>query len=290
MVFVQLLINGVHLGALYALMAAGFSVIFGATRIFHCAHGATFTLAGYAFFRCYSVLGLPWPLAIAGAVAVAIAFGVLLDLVVYRPIKRHENAFFTVFAGSLGVAVIVQNIVMLLFGREYIVASTPLSRSVVLLPEVFVSPLAAIAIGAALLFFGGVHIFMTRTHVGIALRALSDSPQLIRAYGMSPERLSRGAFALGSLLVVPAAILTSATSGLNASSGNHVMLVSLAATIMGGVGNVWGTAAAGLLLGVAENLALAWVDPQWSEAVTFAMLLLVISVRPAGLFGRTLVS
>jgi branched-chain amino acid transport system permease protein len=290
MVFVQLLINGVQLGALYALMAAGFSVIFGTTRIFHCAHGAAFTLAGYAFFECYSALRWPWPLAVVVAAAVTIAFGVLLDVLVYRPIKRHENAFFTVFAGSFGVAIVVQNIVMLLFGREFVVASTPLSQSVAVLPEVFVSPMGVVAIGGALLFFGGVHLFTTRTDAGIALRALSDSPELVRAYGMSPERLSRCAFALGSLLVVPAAILTSSTTGLNASVGNHVVLVSLAATIMGGVGSVWGAAAAGLLLGVAENLALAWLDPQWSEAVTFAMLLLVITFKPAGLFGRTLMS
>lgn len=290
MLFIQLLVNGIQVGALYALTAAGFSMIFGATRIFHFAHGATFTLAGFAFYECYATLHWPWLAGALVAAVVAVAFGVLLERFVYQPIKRHENSFFTLFAGSFGVAIVVQNAVALLFGRGFVAVSTPLSQGVAVLPGVFVSPLAWVAVACALVCFGGVHAFLTRTHTGMALRALSDSPELVRAYGLSPGRLSRHAFALGSLLVVPAAILTSATSGLNASIGHHVMLISLAATIVGGVGSLRGAACAGLFLGLAENIALGWFDPQWGEAVTFVLLFLFILFKPSGFFGRAVVS
>jgi branched-chain amino acid transport system permease protein len=289
MLLLQLLFNGIQLGALYALTAGGFSLIFGATRIFHFAHGAAFMIAGYAFYEIHDKLHLPWYLALIVSALVTVAFGVLLDRLVYTPIKRHENSFFTLFAGAFGVGIIVQNMIGFFFGRGFVAISTPLSKGVPLLPGLYVSPLAGIAVVVALLAFFGLHAFLSRSHTGMALRALADSPELVRAYGMSPQKLSQIAFALGSLLVVPAAILSGASAGLNPSVGSHVMLISLAATIVGGVGSLRGAAFAGLLLGLAESLALAWFSSQWSEAVVFVVLFLFILFRPSGFFGRALV-
>lgn len=286
MLFLQLLVNGIQVGALYALTAVGFSLIFGSTRIFHVAHGATFTLAGYVFYELYSVAGAPWIAALAAATAAAGIFGVLVDRFVYAPIQRHEGSFFTVFVASFGISIVVQNLVGTAFGRGFVSISSPLSRSVELAPGLYAPPTAAISVLAAVVCFVGLHLFLTRTHVGMALRALSENPDLVRVFGLDPRRLSSYAFALGSLLVVPGALLTGATAGLSPALGNHVMLISLAATIVGGVGSLRGAACGGLLLGLAENLALWHLDPQWSEAVTFVVLFLFIIFRPAGFFGR----
>lgn len=286
MLLIQLLVNGLQVGALYALTAAGFSLIFGTTRVFHLAHGSAFVIAAYAFYGMVAMAGIHWVAALLVATVAAMLFGVLLDRIVYAPIRRHEGSFFTLFIASFGIAIVVQNLIGIGFGRSFVTLTTPLSRSVEVLPGVFVSPLAGVAILCAVLFFAALHVFMTRTHHGVALRALSENPELVRAYGMSPARLSTLAFALGSLLVVPAAALTVATSGLNPAIGSHVMLISLAATIVGGVGSLRGAACAGLLLGLAENLALWKLEPQWSEAVTFVVLFLFILVRPSGFFGR----
>jgi len=290
MLLLQLLINGVQAGALYALIAVGFSLIFGSTRIFHFAHGATFTIAAYVFYYVYSLLQLHWLAAVLAATVAAVAFGLAVNRLVYTPIQKHEGSFFTVFVASFGVGIIAQNVCGMLFGRAFVSVDTPLSRSVELLPDLYVSPLSGIAIVIALAFFAGLQAFLMRTHTGMALRALSDNPGLVRAYGLSPQRLSMAVFALGSLLVVPAAVLLAASSGLQPALGHHIMLISLAATIVGGVGSLRGAACAGLLLGLAENLALNWFEPQWSEAVTFIVLFLFILFRPAGFFGRTTVS
>ncbi|MFI4986229.1 MAG: branched-chain amino acid ABC transporter permease [Alphaproteobacteria bacterium] len=289
MLFVQLLVNGVQVGALYALTAVGFSLIFGSTRIFHVAHGATFTLAGYIFYQLYSVDGLSWIAALAAAMLAACIFGVLVDRLVYAPIQRHEGSFFTVFVAAFGISIVAQNLVGTVFGRGFVSIASPLSRSVRLAPGLYVPPTAALSVVAAVVCFAGLHLFLTRTHVGIALRALSENPELVRVFGLEPRRLSSYAFALGSLLVVPGALLTGTTSGLNPALGNHVLLISLAATIVGGVGSLRGAACGGLLLGLAENLALWRLDPQWSEAVTFVVLFLFIVFRPAGFFGRAAV-
>ncbi|MBI5720738.1 MAG: branched-chain amino acid ABC transporter permease [Burkholderiales bacterium] len=286
MLLLQLLVNGLQTGALYALTAAGFSLIFGTTRVFHLAHGSAFVIAAYVFYALAARAGAHWSLALLGAAAAAVLFGVLLDRVVYAPIRRHEGSFFTLFIASLGSAIVVQNVVGIAFGRSVVTVSTPLSRSAEVLPGVFVAPLAGVAIGCALVCFWLLQRFLGSTQRGVALRALAENAELVRAYGLHPARLSTLAFALGSLLVVPAAALTVATSGANPAMGNHVMLISLAATIVGGVGSLRGAACAGLLLGMAENLALWRLEPQWSEAVTFVVLLGFILVRPTGFFGR----
>ncbi len=290
MLFVQLLANGLQTGALYALIAAGFSLIFGMTRVFHAAHGATFTIAGFIFYEFYSVLQWGWPVAVLAAAAAAGLFGVLLDRFVYAIIQRHEGSFFTVFAASFGAAIVVQNLISIVFGRGMVTVTTPLSKSLEVMPSLFIAPISVVIIGCSVLCFAALQFLLTRTNLGIALRALGENPNLVEVYGLTPRRLSQYVFLIGSVIVVPAAILTAATSGLNPSMGNHIMLISIAATIVGGVGSLRGAAVAGLLLGLAENLCLAVIDPQWSEAVTFVILFLFILFRPGGVYGRAIVS
>lgn len=288
MLLLQLIVNGLQVGALYALIAAGFSLIFGSTRIFHFAHGATFTIAAYIFYDLYAVAGAHWLLAVLAATVGAILFGVLLDRFIYAPIQRHEGSFFTVFVASLGAGIVVQNVIGMVFGRGFVSVTTPLSRSIEIVPGLYVAPLSGLAIVCGIVFFGLLQWFLQRTHIGMALRALSENPELIKVYGLSPRRLSTIVFALGSVLVIPGAVITSASSGLNPAMAHHVMLISLAATIVGGVGSLRGAACAGLLLGMTENLALMYLGPQWSEAVTFIVLFLFIMFRPSGFFGRAI--
>ena len=285
MLFLQLLLGGLQTGALYALTACGFALIFGATRIFHFAHGAAFTLAGYLFLALWNA-GQPAWLGVLAAIAVAVLFGVAMERLVYRPIQRHEGGFFTVFVAAFGVSIVVQNLVGMWVGRGFAVAESDLSRATQVLPEVFLAPVFWIALAVALVLFVALTLFLSRTHAGVALRALSQNPDLVRAYGLSSSRLSVLAFALGSALAAPAAVLTAMTTGMNEAIGHHVMLISMAATIVGGVGSLKGAALAGLALGVAESVVLFFADPQWAEAASFVVLFAFILFRPSGLFGH----
>ncbi|MGE5513408.1 MAG: branched-chain amino acid ABC transporter permease [Bacteroidota bacterium] len=286
MLLLQLIINGLQLGAIYALTAVGFSLIFGATKIFHVAHGAAFTIAGYLYWWGVSNAHLAWPLAALLAAAAAVVFGLMIERLVYRPIQRHEASFFTVFIAAFGVQIIVQNLIGTIFGRSFVSVTTSLSRSVEVLPGLFIAPVAAISVLVALVFFTVLSLYLARTHMGMAMRALSENPDLVRVFGLDPSRVAQYAFAIGSAIVVPGAIFTSMTAGLNPAIGAHVMLISLAATIVGGIGSLRGAAYGGMLLGLAENLALWILDPQWSEAVTFVVLFLFIIFKPSGFLGR----
>lgn len=285
MLFLQLLLGGLQTGALYALTAAGFALIFGATKVFHFAHGASFTLAGYTFLLLWNA-GWAWPIGVLAALVVATGFGVAMERFVYRPIGRHEGGFFTVFVAAFGISLVVQNLVGMWVGRGFAVVETDLSRATEWLPDVFLAPVFSISLGVAAVLFLALTLFLTRHPAGVALRALSQNADLIRAYGLSANRLSVLAFALGSALAAPAAVLTAMTTGLNEAVGHHVMLISMAATIVGGVGSLRGAALAGLALGVAESVVLNFADPQWAEAASFIVLFAFILFRPSGLFGH----
>lgn len=286
MLLVQLLINGLQLGAIYALTAVGFALIFGSTKVFHVAHGASFTLAAYLLWRSVTAWHWHWVAAIVLATLVVVVFGLALERFVYRPIQRHEGAFFTVFVAAFGVQIVVQNAVGAVFGRNFETVSVGLSRAVEVAPELFVAPIAAVAVGVAVVMFVALHLFLARTEVGTGLRALADNPDLVRVFGLEPTRLAQVAFGLGSALVVPGAALTAMSQGINPGIGAHIMLISLAATIVGGIGSLKGAAAGAMLLGLAESVAVWKLDPQWSEAVTFVILFVFIVFRPAGFLGR----
>ena len=286
MLLLQLLFNGLQLGAIYALTAVGFALIFGSTKVFHVAHGAAFTLAGYLFWWSIHSQKWHWAAGLLLATVVVVAFGLFMERFIYRPIQRHEGAFFTVFIAAFGTQIIVQNLVGTVFGRGFETVTVDLSKAVELAPGLFVAPIAGVAIVVAVVFFIGLNLFLTRTLVGTGLRALSDNPDLVRVFGLEPTRLAQVAFALGSALVVPAAALTAMSQGINPGIGAHIMLISLAATIVGGIGSLKGAAYGGMLLGLAESLAIWKLDPQWSEAVTFIILFVFIIFRPAGFLGR----
>ena len=286
MLLLQLLINGLQLGAIYALTAVGFALIFGSTKVFHVAHGAAFTLAGYLFWWSINSQKWHWAAGLLLATVVVVAFGLFMERFIYRPIQRHEGAFFTVFIAAFGTQIIVQNLVGTVFGRGFETVTVDLSKAVELAPGLFVAPIAGVAILVAVVFFIGLNLFLTRTLVGTGLRALSDNPDLVRVFGLEPTRLAQVAFALGSALVVPAAALTAMSQGINPGIGAHIMLISLAATIVGGIGSLKGAAYGGMLLGLAESMAIWKLDPQWSEAVTFIILFVFIIFRPAGFLGR----
>jgi branched-chain amino acid transport system permease protein len=285
MLLLQLLVDGLQLGALYALMAVGFAVIFGSTKIFHYAHGTTYILVGYLFYWMAEPLHVPWWLAAVVAAFAGVVFGVALDRYVYRPIQRDEGSFFTVFVASFGIGVIAENLVVIFFGASFVSISTPLTRVQNIGGGIVISYLGMLSVVMAMVLFAFLNWFLSKTDVGVALRALSENPELVRGFGLNPRRLSQYAFAIGSLLVAPAALVATCVTGLTPSAGHRIVLISIAASIIGGIGSLRGAGLGGLILGLAESVAVWRLSTGWSEAVAFLILFCFILARPAGLFG-----
>lgn len=284
MIVLQLFIEGLAVGSLYALAAMGFALIYATTRTFHFAHGGTMLLSAYAFYQ--TTAGWHWPVVIGLliALAVAIGFGVGVDRFVYQPMRRTEASFLTMFAASFGLLIVATNVVALAFGSSFYTVNSNLSRGFLLGP-ILISRANLLAAGSAIVLIVLVQWFIRKTRTGVVLRAMMDDPTLVRLFGLGDRRYSATAFLIGSALIVPTAVLMTYTSGLQPSMGAVITLVAIAGAIVGGIGNLWGAALGGLLLGVAENVGVWQLSSSWKPAITFGVLLLFLMIKPAGLLG-----
>lgn len=282
MLAVQLLVNGLALGALYALAAVGLSLIFWSTRVFHIAHGGTYVLAAYVYIGLLETTGVV--VAVLGCLAAAVAFGFLINRVVYRPIQRSRDSFFTLFVASFGCLIVVGNLITIAWGSN-VKTLDPISRPVSV-GSVQAPSAAVIGLFVAIAFLVLLQLFLTRSETGVGLRAMADDAGLVDTLGLNRRRLGSTAFVIGSAMVVPAAILTTYVQGVQPSSGLKIATIGLIVSIAGGVGSLSGAVVGGVLLGVVENLSILWVSPLWAEAVGFSVLLMILVFRPSGIIPR----
>ena len=282
---VAAVVNGIITGAIYALMALGFALIYNTTRVFHVAHGAVYTLAGYAAFLSAGALAAAWVPALVAAVLV----GVAIELLVYGPIRRRGGSLEAYFIASLGVYFILQNVLQLLFGTETrLLRSGPLPS--VTLGPVTVSSYHLLVVVVSVIAFALVQAFLTHTRTGKAIRALADNPGLIAVLGLDPNRLHLVIFAIGSGLAGLAAFLLAFDLGIRPEVGLQVLLIAAIAVIFGGVGYLPGAIVGGFLLGLLQSLVVLPLSAAWQSVVTYAALILVLVFRPQGLFGGRLVT
>lgn len=283
-VLLQLFIEGLAAGSLYALATVGFALIYATTRTFHFAHGATMLLAAYGFYQAIAVWQWPAVAAVALALIVAVVFGVAVERFVYQPMRRTDASFLTIFAASFGLLIVATNVVVLVFGNSFYNVDSTLSQGFLVGP-VFLSRANVLAVIVAVVLIAALQVFIRRTRTGVILRAMMDDAALVGVFGLGDRRYGMIAFALGSAMVVPAAILTTYTSGLQPSMGALFTLLAIAGAIVGGIGNLWGAAIGGLLLGIAENLGVWQLSSSWKPAITFGVLLAFLMIKPSGLLG-----
>ena len=282
MLALQLAINGLAVGALYALAAVGVALIFWTTRVFHIAHGGTYLIAAYSFVALYerSVV-----LALVVSLLGAAVFGWGLNKFVYRPIQRSRESFFTLFVASFGVLIIVTNVASIWAGSGAKQLENPFGR--IEIGFLQISWISVIALVAAAVLLIGLTLFLERTETGVGLRAMADNVELVDLLGLNRKRYAAVAFTLGSVLVVPAAILTTYLQGLTPQFGLRIATIALIVSIAGGVGSLAGAVVGAVLLGLVDNLATLYVSASWAVAVGFVVLLAILVFRPSGIIPRS---
>jgi branched-chain amino acid transport system permease protein len=245
----QLLLNGIAMGALYSIVALGFGLIYNTTHIFHIAHGVIYTVAGYILFSSLVQLHLPLPLAVAMSLTCASAFGVLMELLVYRPLYKKNASLTIPFISSLGVYIFFQNLIALLYGNQTKVLITEPEKTYSL-GSLIISRIQLIEVFSALLIFILFYSLTNLTRFGKSLKAISNNPLLAEVVGIDIKKFRLGIFAVGSILAGAGAILSALDVGIDPNVGFPVVLVAIVSVIIGGAGVFEGAFLGGLLIGV----------------------------------------
>ena len=280
----QVLAIGVGLAGYYALVAVGFALIFATLRIFHIAHGTVFITAGYLFFWLHRSYGLDAFLSGAVSISIASILGLAIDKLIYLPVMRRGGGLFSVFIASLGVSLIFEAGYLIATRGVVSVARTDslqiLSAGPVAVRSLDIGVMVLVAV-----VFGLLYLWIHRTKIGLEIRGLTDNAPLAGVVGVNVDRTRNGIFLVASALAALAGVLTSYDMGINPDTGTRTLFVAVVAVILGGVRNILlGTLVGSLALGILTAYA-GFFFPEWVTFSVFAMMILLILVRPQGLFG-----
>lgn len=286
-VLAQFLVNGVIAGSVYALIALGFALIFTASRVFHFAHGGVYTLSAFAGYTALVTLNLGIVPAFIAAMLTAAVLGVAINAWLYEPMRAGGVSPFVMMISSFGMLIIFTHTAAMIWGSNPIVLSQGGQAGVYHIGTIYITgpQLQIIALAAAL---GAVlWVFFGRFRLGIAIRALGNDGELAEIVGMPARRLRHLSFAVGSALVGASSMMIGFNVGIiDFNMGFEIILMATIAMIIGGLGNVGAAAGGGFVLGLIQNVAIWKIESKWQMALSFSILILILLVRPSGLFGE----
>ena len=276
----QLLIFGIVFGSILTLGAIGVSLIFGILRFAHFAHGDMMTVGAY--FALFFVAQIGWPiyLALPAAMIGAAILAILIDQTVYRRLRRTAPVILLI--SSFGMALLLRAAVQLIWGTDNQVYQPGINVPYVVF-DIRIKPDHLVIVGASVILVFAFHLFLKMTRMGKAMRAMSDNVDLARVSGIDSERVVIWTWVIGGSLAAAAGVLLALDTRLNPQLGWNVLLPIFAATIVGGIGRVYGAIAGGMFIGIATELSTAVILPAYKPAVAFTLMVLVLILRPRGL-------
>lgn len=284
----QQIINGLALGSLYALVAIGFSMIYGIVRLINFAHGDLVMIGSFTTLALVAA-GVPWPLILLFVLAVGALAGMAIETVVFRPMRGSSQV--TGFIATLAVSIAIQNIaLMILTGQPRNFLFPAFMRQRIDMAGVNASLTDIIIIVLTLLLIGGLFFVVYRTRLGTAMRATAENLTAARLMGIAVNRTILAAFAIGSALAAVAGLFWGGKFGqIDPLLGFVPGLKAFVACVIGGVGSIGGAMLGGYLLGLAEVLFVGLLPPEYSgyrDTFVFLLLIVILLIRPSGLFGR----
>ncbi len=287
MSFFSYLINGISLGSVYAIIALGYTMVYGIAKMLNFAHGDVIMVGGFVAFTAISTLGMSPLLAVLISVVVCTVLGIVIEKVAYKPLRKATPL--AVLITAIGVSYFLQNLALLIFGSD-----TKLFTSVVNLPsislaggQINISGETLMTILACIVIMICLTLFIKKTKAGQAMLAVSEDKEAAELMGVNVNATISLTFAIGSALAAIAGVLLcSAYPTLNPYTGAMPGIKAFVAAVFGGIGSIPGALIGGLLLGIIENLSKAYISSQMADAIVFSVLIIVLLVKPTGILGK----
>lgn len=290
MSFISYLINGISLGSVYAIIALGYTMVYGIAKMLNFAHGDVIMIGAYVVLMSMTKAGLNPLLAILIAVIVCTVLGVTVERIAYRPL-RNATSNLAVLITAIGVSYLLQNVALLIFGANAQSFPSAISWKGISLADgaLNISGETIVTIVACIVIMICLTLFVQKTKQGQAMRAVSEDRGAAQLMGINVNGTIALTFAIGSALAAIAGVLLcSAYPSLTPYTGAMPGIKAFVAAVFGGIGSIPGAFIGGILLGIIEILGKAYISSQMADAIVFAVLIIVLLVKPTGLLGKNI--
>lgn len=287
MEFLNYLVSGISLGSIYALIALGYTMVYGIAKMLNFAHGDVIMVGAFVIYTVSTTWGLPPVVGVLISIAFCTVFGMLIEKVAYKPLRKASSL--AVLITAIGVSYLLQNAALLIFG-----SSTKSFSSVVSIPTLRLfdgslvvsgETIATIVVSVVIMIV--LTLFINKTKPGRAMLAVAEDRGAAQLMGINVNATISLTFAIGSgLAAIAGALLCSAYPALSPTTGAMPGIKAFTAAVFGGIGSIPGAMIGGILLGVIENLSKGYISTQFSDAIVFAVLIIVLLVKPTGILGK----
>ena len=284
--FLAYLISGISLGSIYALIALGYTMVYGIAKMLNFAHGDVIMIGGFTVFTAISTYSCPAWLAVLISIITCTVLGVVIEKIAYKPLRQASSL--SVLITAIGVSYLLQNVALLLFGTgaktfKSVVHIQPIKIN----SELSISGETLVTVVVTILIMVGLQLFIKKTKAGRAMQAVSEDRGAAQLMGINVNGTISLTFAIGSGLAAIAGVLLCSTyPQISAYTGQMPGIKAFIAAVFGGIGSIPGAMIGGVLLGVLESLAKGYISTQLSDAIVFTVLIVLLVLKPTGILGK----
>jgi len=285
--FLSNLINGLSLGSIYAVIALGYTMVYGIAKMLNFAHGDVIMVGGYIVFSATSYAGLNPYVAVLISIIFCTLLGMTIERVAYKPLRNASPL--AVLITAIGVSYLLQNLALLVFGAQpkNFTSVVPLKSIKLFDGQLVISGEAIVTIAVTVIIMIALVLFINKTRPGNAMRAVSEDRGAAQLMGVNVNGTIALTFAIGSGLAAVAGVLLCSTySNLSSTTGAMPGIKAFVAAVFGGIGSIPGAMIGGVLIGIIEILGRAYISSQMADAIVFAVLIIVLVVKPTGILGK----
>ena len=290
MSFINYLINGISLGSVYALIALGYTMVYGIAKMLNFAHGDVIMIGAFTVFTICTTMGLPTIVGIVAAIVLCTLLGMLIERVAYKPLRKAASPL-AVLITAIGVSYLLQNVVLLIFGANAKNFTSIVTLEPVTLADgqINISGETIVIIVTSIIIMAALMVFIKKSKAGQAMLAVSEDKGAAQLMGINVNGTIALTFAIGSgLAAVAGMLLCSAYPSLTPYTGSMPGIKAFVAAVFGGIGSIPGAFIGGILLGIIEILGKAYISSQLADAIVFSVLIIVLLVKPTGLLGKNI--